>query len=590
MEKLKRANFNIKKLFWAKESLYPFSVFLIKKLFFVYFFLLILITGVQFFIEYKNEKKETLETLNSIANNFNLTINSLEYSKNLIIYKSYVSDLLRNNQINSVALYDNKNSLLLEISKNKDHSTPLDLTLEKKLINNNHVFLGTLILKSSNEIVFQNLKHKYREIFVINFFLEFLVVISLWFFSKKNLVDPIRRFAEELKEISIQDTIPTLTFDPSKIEEISQLKENTNLIIQEIFVLKDSFQVLIDDLTETQEKIVKQNLNLEDEVKKQTKEVLEKETKFRSIFEQSNVGIAITDKKGNIVTCNESYSNFLEFSNEKELLGLNFQAFTHPEDVKQQTSIMKKFLSGKVTKDRMEKRYITKTKKIIWADLSATVIKDDNGEITNFIAIVVDITDRKKNELELKRLYNLALDANSLTGLPGNNSIRKRIEEALSKEEDLSAIYVDLDNFKAYNDNYGFAMGDKVLKHVANILQYIGDELHLKNFFLGHIGGDDFVVLVPNSSAKDYTNLVINDVKESIGSFYNQEDFTRGFIKAFNRQGDAEEFPFVSISMGGLDLTSNNYKTYLEVNDALSLAKKQAKKIKGNSYYFENKI
>jgi len=583
----------IKKLFKIKDSLCSFSIYLIKKLFFIYFSLLFLITAVQFFIEYKHTKNQIINSFNAFFINYPIDTNILFEKESLGKKEKLVSHLMENSIIKSVSFFDNKGIVIFQSIKDKNANSSLDLTFEKKLFQQQgekNVFLGSVIIKYSDKLLFYSLKHKYQEIFFINIFLVFIIILIMWFFSKKTLITPLQEFSTELKEISIQNVIPTLTLDNIKIKEIYQLRENINLLIQEIFVLKDSFQVLIDDLTETQEKIVKQNENLEDEVKKQTKEIIDKEMKFRSIFEQSNVGIAITDKDGNILTCNESYANFLDFPDENELIGLNFSQFTHPEDILQQTKIMKKFFSGKVSKDRIEKRYITKNKRIIWADLSATVIKNEKNEVINFIAIVVDITERKKNEIELKRLYTLALDANSLTGLPGNNSIRKRIEDALIQKENFAAIYVDLDNFKAYNDNYGFAMGDKVLKHIANILKYIGDELHLKDFFLGHIGGDDFVVLVPIDFVDKYTELVINDVKESIAGFYNKEDFDRGFIKSFNRQGDAEEYPFVSISMGVVDLTKDNYKTYLEVNDALSIAKKQAKKIKGNSFFFEKRV
>ena len=91
--------------------------------------------------------------------------------------------------------------------------------------------------------------------------------------------------------------------------------------------------------------------------------------------------------------------------------------------------------------------------------------------------------------LELKRLYGAALDANPRTGLPGNNSVEKRIQEAINNKENACIIYTDLDNFKAYNDKYGFACGDDVIIFTAQVLESAVRLYCLESAFIGHIGG-----------------------------------------------------------------------------------------------------
>ena len=130
-------------------------------------------------------------------------------------------------------------------------------------------------------------------------------------------------------------------------------------------------------------------------------------------------------------------------------------------------------------------------------------------------------------------------------------------------------------------------MGDNIIKHSANIFEYIAKELMLDSFFLGHIGGDDFVILIPSDRINEYTSLVISDFEKSIKSFYSQEDYELGYIQSHDRNGNLQNFPFISLSIAGIDLSTHKYTSYLEINDALSIAKKHAKKIEGNSFYIE---
>lgn len=185
----------------------------------------------------------------------------------------------------------------------------------------------------------------------------------------------------------------------------------------------------------------------------------------------------------------------------------------------------------------------------------------------------------------LKTLYGMALDSNPLTGLPGNNSIMKRIEEVLSKKENVGVIYADLDNFKAYNDKYGFANGDKIILFAEKILQDVSSSLSLENTFLGHIGGDDFVLIIPSDAMENTAEEIIKEFDKGIKAFYNKEDIERGFIYSYNRQGKKEFYGLVSISLAGVDLKDTGLKNYLEVNDACSTTKKKAKTIQGSSYF-----
>lgn len=190
---------------------------------------------------------------------------------------------------------------------------------------------------------------------------------------------------------------------------------------------------------------------------------------------------------------------------------------------------------------------------------------------------------------ELKRLYNTALDSNPMTGLPGNNSVAKQIKSALNTQENLSVIYSDLDNFKAFNDKYGFALGDEVIKFTCQVFQDVIGELNIKDVFIGHIGGDDFVMIVPSDLTQTVAEKIILRFDKGIIKFYSSEDAETKCIQSVNRQGESETFPLMSISLAGVDLAHGLYKEYMEVNDVCAITKKIAKSMPGSSFFLNRR-
>lgn len=195
----------------------------------------------------------------------------------------------------------------------------------------------------------------------------------------------------------------------------------------------------------------------------------------------------------------------------------------------------------------------------------------------------------RKAMQELKLLYNTALDSNPMTGLPGNNSVANRIKHALDKKENIGVIYSDLDNFKPFNDKYGFARGDDVIMFTCRVFQEVISEMSIKEPFIGHIGGDDFVLIIPSSRIQETADKIIRRFDDGITTFYSQEDMASQCIKSVNRQGQEMNFPLMSISLAGIDLSRLNYTKYLEVNDACALTKKIAKSITGSSFFLERR-
>lgn len=190
---------------------------------------------------------------------------------------------------------------------------------------------------------------------------------------------------------------------------------------------------------------------------------------------------------------------------------------------------------------------------------------------------------------ELRRLYSMALDASPLTGLPGNNSIAKRIEAAIFAEELLCVIYADLDNFKPFNDKYGFAKGDEVIIFTSRVIEMGLKANGVMDYFIGHIGGDDFVFTVPLEKVRDVTQSIILLFDEGVIGFYNPEDMAKQSIISYDRRGVKQVFPIISISMAGVDITACDYTKYIEISDAFSEAKKKAKSMQGSSFVMDKR-
>jgi len=141
------------------------------------------------------------------------------------------------------------------------------------------------------------------------------------------------------------------------------------------------------------------------------------------------------------------------------------------------------------------------------------------------------------------------LDANPLTRLPGNNSIIKELERRLERKEEFAVVYVDLDHFKAFNDRYGFTRGDEALKLSARLMVNCVSSGSPKDYYVGHVGGDDFIFIIPGDRAEAVCEQFVANFDGIIGSLYDDEDRRQGFIQSKNRQGQDETFPIMSVSL-----------------------------------------
>ena len=137
-----------------------------------------------------------------------------------------------------------------------------------------------------------------------------------------------------------------------------------------------------------------------------------------------------------------------------------------------------------------------------------------------------------------------------LTGLPGNVRIEDEIQARVETGSMFAILYIDLDHFKAYNDHYGFMRGDEVIQATARLVEAVVREEGGENTFVGHVGGDDFVVVCDAVEAESLADTIIEHFDRSVPDHYDAEDVDRGAIAVTNRRGEVQEFPFLSLSIG----------------------------------------
>lgn len=178
-------------------------------------------------------------------------------------------------------------------------------------------------------------------------------------------------------------------------------------------------------------------------------------------------------------------------------------------------------------------------------------------------------------EIQIKR----ASDSNPLTGLPGNLQIQHYIKSLSGSKDPWSILYLDLDNFKAYNDSYGFNNGDLMLKALSNSIK----DNCIQDEFMGHIGGDDFVIITNYYDVNPICKNICNSFNRLIKDLYTEVDWNRSYIISRNRNGFVEEFPIATISIA---VVNNKNETISNMNDfslKITEAKKLAKQKIGDS-------
>jgi diguanylate cyclase (GGDEF)-like protein len=171
-----------------------------------------------------------------------------------------------------------------------------------------------------------------------------------------------------------------------------------------------------------------------------------------------------------------------------------------------------------------------------------------------------------------------------LTGLPGNVRIEEEIESRVEAAQRFAILYADLDHFKAYNDHYGFMRGDQVIQFTARMLQEVALAVTGGDAFVGHVGGDDFVVVCPPEASDDVAIAVVERFDAESPTLYDDEDRDRGYIEITNRRGELQRFPLLSISIGVASTDKRDFAHYAEAVAVATEMKSYTKATAGSSW------
>lgn len=190
----------------------------------------------------------------------------------------------------------------------------------------------------------------------------------------------------------------------------------------------------------------------------------------------------------------------------------------------------------------------------------------------------------------LRELTQMQLEAaryaNPLTLLPGNVPINEHIERLLHADTPFIACYCDLDHFKPFNDSYSYRKGDEMIQLTGRILNWACDP---KEDFIGHIGGDDFILLMQSRDWKQRCEQALRSFEQAARLLFKEEHLLEGGYASEGRDGKVQFHPLTSLSIGAANISAGRFLSHHEVSAAMSDAKKMAKKISGNSLFVEQR-
>ncbi len=228
------------------------------------------------------------------------------------------------------------------------------------------------------------------------------------------------------------------------------------------------------------------------------------------------------------------------------------------------------------------------TSEIMSGNFSERVQMDTNDEIGD-LANTFNLMTEKISEMK-----SLAENANPLTHLPGNIAIESDVNQRIKNRTKFAVIHCDLDHFKAYNDSYGIEKGDQAIKLTAAILKSAIEQVGKQGDFLGHEGGDDFVLVTRPDRAKAIADFITTQFDDKIKNLYSEEDRSRGYLMGYDRRASRSEngeipltpLPFISISLAGLSNENVDFASYAEITNRLVDVKHEAKAVRGSIFIY----
>jgi diguanylate cyclase (GGDEF)-like protein len=192
--------------------------------------------------------------------------------------------------------------------------------------------------------------------------------------------------------------------------------------------------------------------------------------------------------------------------------------------------------------------------------------------------------------VELKKMKARAESANPLTKLPGNIVILEEVEKRIKHGEKFILIYCDLDNFKAFNDKYGVRAGDEAIMMTAEVFKEAMMKRGKEDDFIGHEGGDDFLLLTAPERAETIGDYITKEFDKRIVALYSKEDLEQGYIVTKSRESEhTVKYPIMTISLAGVSNAARHITSYAQLTNVAAEVKKAAKKVKGSKLIIDRR-
>lgn len=312
--------------------------------------------------------------------------------------------------------------------------------------------------------------------------------------------------------------------------EIVSLVQNDNLWAGEVWTRRQSGEVFPASLTVSAVRdangVISQYVGLcQDITARKEREIalLESEKRFRDFMEFAPIGMVIVALDGSLIKVNQALCNILGYRRD-ELEGLSFEDLTHPDDLAADLALRRHLLAGELPLWQAEKRYLRKDGSLVWVQLTATVLRDTQGEPQCFDAQIEDISERRRQQDQIRQLAYF----DALTGLPNRRLLQDRLEQALAQarrnERRVAVAFLDLDHFKQVNDVHGHDAGDELLKLAAQRLLACvrsGDTVARQ-------GGDEFILVLAEISDEQGVVRVAEKIVQALAKPFMLE--ARGLV------------------------------------------------------------
>lgn len=204
--------------------------------------------------------------------------------------------------------------------------------------------------------------------------------------------------------------------------------------------------------------------------------------------------------------------------------------------------------------------------------------------IDDYIFKPFDVTDLlTRVKLSLKRTRSMT-ESSPLTGLPGNVAIQDELMKKIDQKRRFALLYVDLDEFKAFNDHYGFLRGDEAIKLLARCVSRTMQAHTQDNSFLGHIGGDDFIVMIEPELSEPLAKSICEGWDSEVSGLYDDADGEKGYIEVADRRSQVHKFPLMTVSIGIVTNVQRRIENHWQAVEVATEMKQFAKQDSGSSF------